>query len=721
MSSTGIETVTGGSENGTTVHGKENFNIHHDDSFDTVGLTKPRPAFGEKEFDRQDSTATFDRRVPEQRPRRFWVRPLVLIFVPAIVTAYYGVIWVHLVQNAVYDETVKYRSFSGSLIFYSWFMIGVFGLSWSKFGLVGLEASMVRERFWSPPNLVALLNHSNDTWSGPSGWIKAIVQRQFHLLWCLLAFLSVIPFIAFPLSGLVFEISDGYHSTSEVALVVGRNRVRFNQRYETFGGTGQYSNPIPAQMAWMAGSMPMIPGFGIVFTGESVDRSQYSDFEKLPNTLPLAESIPDLFLAPQAKHPISGKAWGLRFQYDCTVVQSVSEFTILSQKSASSIVREGFNNDGNATDRLTTPSGDIISWYSSFPLDDSIGNNVQAYVETGRSAERVIQDGTIVDGDKYGGNYPGFEEEVVLEYAMWQIRQVGALGVDIGIELDQEFDSDTTEPSIQGLGSPYVKADNGTWMVNKAFFDVKDGNTYDDHDPTKAELQYMIGPSSAGRLHEVGAPIGVRCVSSSDVGKVDLDGVTSTFSNFERSPPELQGAHLGAFRFGMTTQRVLEGQFYQHYLAGGLPGSTPSNQHEKRFAMFIDPASLLRSINLAYALEASNLMYDSRSGLNEWPNENLTATEEGKILSAASLVPGVALGNFILALFCVWAALSAGLGLVYGFRKRPSDRLDGYVMLRKGADMAGELKRNDEFMNGKSSNGNETLAALDGNVLGAKS
>lgn len=59
------------------------------------------------------------------------------------------------------------------------------------------------------------------------------------------------------------------------------------------------------------------------------------------------------------------------------------------------------------------------------------------------------------------------------------------------------------------------------------------------------------------------------------------------------------------------------------------------------------------------------------------------------------------MGYFVLALFCVWAALSAGLALWYGSQKRPADRLDGYTMLRKGAGMADELKGNEEFMSGK--------------------
>ncbi|KAK3317083.1 hypothetical protein B0H66DRAFT_562759 [Apodospora peruviana] len=726
MSSTGIETVNGG--NKYDHQQQSTYQPNHEDSFDTISsTTKPRPAFGVSEKDVTDTTTAAavhnndQRRVPDQPARLYWIRPVVLIGVPAIVTAYYAVIWVHLVQNANYDEAVKHRSFSGALIFYSWFMIGIFGLSWSKYGLTGLEAALIRQRGWAPPNLVALLMHSNGSWSGPSGWGKVIMQRQFHRLWCLLAFLSLLPYIAFPLSGLVFEISDGYLKTSDPAMVVGRSRDTFNMRYDEIGNEFGL-NEAPANAGWLIAAQPVIPRLGVVYSGEEVDRTEHEDFEKLPNTLPLTESIPDLFLAPQGDKPVNGKAWGLRFQYNCSAVQSASEFTILSQKSTSSASDKNpaYRNDRSFV--LTTPSGDRIALWDSSSDAASVGKNTQSYYEVGTTAWEVSLDKVT---EKYTGDHPGFEQELVFEYALYQVRVSTINAIDIP-EKDNTFNA-TLSPSIEGLssGSPFVQLDNGTWTVNKPFFAIKDGNAYD---LAEMSLDYFIGPSSAGNMLEQAPPIGIRCVASSDVGFADLNGVTSSFSNFERVGPKHNLStgstyFWGALRFGRTAEKILDGQYYQHYLSGDLAGAVPTSSEDTgRYAEYVTPEALLRSVNLAYALDASNLMYDLRSGLNnEWENPNLTITREGKILSAASLVPGVAMGNFVLALFCVWAALSAGLGLVYGFRKRPADKVDGYVMLRKGADMAGELKRNDEFMSGKPFGESETLKGLDGHVLGGKS
>lgn len=697
---------------------KEHLLIHNDSS-DGISTAKAKAASDEREIGNPGAPET----VPEQPPRLYWVRSLVLISIPPIIAAYYGVIWVALVQNSVYDEAVKYRTFSGSLIFYSWFIIGVFALSWAKFGLLGVEASMLRTRFWRAPNLVALLMHSNGTWSSPSGWVKAVVHREFYRLWCLLTFISVLPFIAVPLSGLVFEISDGYIATSGAPSLLGRNKTTFNVRYDAYSTESVYRDRAPAPEAWRMAATPTIPGVGIIYTRESVDRSNHSAFEALPNSLPLNESIPDLFLPPQADKPVSGKAWGLRIKYDCSIVRSASEFTILGQKPASSILEE--LEDGI---RLRTPSGDILDMWESFGQVAESGQNVyntQAYYEVGQNTYLESL------GDQYNGTHPGFdagdgEGLVVFEYAAWQFR-VNTLHNDKEKALD-----DNVEPSIEGMGSPYVE-DNGNFTVNNTFFALK-GDVLGPDYPNKmtdASDLFMLDSialgSSYGTLLSVADPIGVRCVASSDVGTAELDGVTSTFGNFQRDPPDFDEYHpFGALRFGQTARYMLNGQYYQHYKTGDLPGTVPDEaEHGHRYGSFVTPEALLRSVNLAFALDAFNLMYDINSYFKRpWSEpedeRGLTSSREGKILSVASLIPGAAVGYFVLALFCVWAALSVGLGLWYGFRWRPADRLDGYVMLRKGADMADELKGNGEFMSGKSFHDSGTLAALSGDVLGAK-
>lgn len=160
-------------------------------------------------------------------PCRYWKRTLVLILVPLAVTIYFFWVWLSILSRDI-DDAVNYGRDNEQFINYSWFVVGVFGLGLSKYGLIGLEAAMIEKSFWEPPNAASLLMHSESTWSGPGGWIRGLqgVRKEHHLLtyrlWLLLALLSALPFIALPLSGLCFELIDGYYYSSAPAEVIGR-------------------------------------------------------------------------------------------------------------------------------------------------------------------------------------------------------------------------------------------------------------------------------------------------------------------------------------------------------------------------------------------------------------------------------------------------------------------------------------------------------------------
>ena len=618
-----------------------------------------------------------------------------------------------LVLGIENDDAAKYRTFSGSLIYYSWFIIGVFGLSWSQYGLAGVEVAMLQSRFWRAPNLVALLMHSDTTWSSPSGWLKAISHREFHMLWCLFALLSILPFIAFPLSGLVFEVADGYIGTSAHPFVIGRNMSSFNAESSSGGGT---------LSAWQIGLPPTIPGFGVVHTPPGVDRTEHSYLEQVPNTLPLTEPIPDMFLAPQAGVPTSGKAWGLRVKYNCSVVRTASEFTILSEKPVSIFSGLVY---GQPTANLRTPSGDSIHIFNSGETPDSM--NVWSYSEMGMSIPTDLR-ASYKANDTYGVPMD-ISRSMVVEYALWQLRFRGYY--DQG--KDFPFNS-TLGRVIEGMGNPFFMLENKTLVGNDTFFKIRGGENFtvtnligtpailntsitdlrdlfDLEKLTNYKLTDYPDP-----ILEVAEPIGVRCVAASGLGMATLDGVTSTFSDFEGVDPEPYiGGDKAKSVFGHMTQSILSGtKFSDFYRVSHMPREL-SHGSLWRYQSFINSRALLQSVMLAYGLEALDLMYSITTGFEDgWTNTNLTSSREGKILGIASLIPGHEAGYLVLALFCVWSGVSIVLGIVYGFQKRPSDKLDGYMMLRHGVDMPEDVKQNDEFLSGQSIYDNKTFQALPG-------
>lgn len=683
------------------------------------------------------------RTVQPQPLQRYWLRTFSLIVIPPIITAWYGIIFVHYVVDVKNDDAVKYRTFSGSVIYYSWFIIGVFGLTWAQYGLRGVEVAMLQTPFWKASNLVATLMHANTTWSSPSGWCKAIYHREFHRLWSLLMLVFILPFIAFPLSGLVFDIGDGYIKTSEHPFVAGRNTTTYNN--QTVEGSGPIDETATLN-AWKVGLTPTIPGFGVAYTAPEIDRPVHSCLKKVPNTLPLTETIPDMFLAPQADVPVSGETWGLRVKYDCSIVQEASEFTILSEKPES--IFSGVDGDSIYTYvdgdpnsvwpvvTLRTPSGSAIQIFnSSLVPENDMG--MWSYSEMGTS---VLPKSSSVmtyenrSDDKYNVHVD-ISQSIVLEYALWQL-QFRAFYDKANENLP--FNS-TLGPVIEGMGSPFFLSANESLENNSTFFKIRQGENFTLTEPGGAQvtldasvtdLRNYFNPSPLTNYHfmnsesteitnpilSVAAPVGVRCIVSSGAGTATVDGVTSTFSNFSRLDPErnLQGYTGGVF--GLEAQKLLaRTKFSDFYRTGHLPGLLQQGAGLGRYQGYIPSTALLNSVLRAYGMDAIQRMYGLTPGFEvDWEDTGLTSSEEGKIINIGRLIPGPMAGYVVLGLFCAWSVLSIALGIFYGFKKRPSDRLDGYSMLRAGADMSDALKNNDEFLSGESFYDNKTFRALPG-------
>lgn len=675
---------------------------------------KPQLAAGGDEIRRDGQPEA----IKPRKLQRYWLRTIVLILIPSVVTAWYGVIWVALVLGVENDEVVQYRTFSGSQVYYSWFIIGVFGLSWSKFGLAGAEVAMLQTPFWRAPNLVAFLMHFNTTWSGPSGWLSAIYHSEFHRLWCLLTFLSILPFIAFPLSGLVFDISDGYIQTKDHPHVVGRNETTFNEVWSLSFGTF-------AETAWQVGTTPIVPGFGLIYTpSEGVDRTEHpSSLGRVPNTLPLADPIPEMFLPPQPDVPVSGKAWGLRVKYDCSIVRDASEFTILSQKHESTLKTWENNTDISPFVTLRIPSGDSIDIFNSDLTPESL-HNIWAYSEMGSNHQKLPE--------RYYRSHPDFapddvSKSTVLEYALWQFQFQDYYD---NVENKVTPFNTTVGPGIEGLGSPFLLSENKL-TVNDTFFKVRAGDNYtevsdgptDTHSEPVTNLRDIFNTelltdyTDEFAAMDAAAPIGVRCVVSSGLGTAALDGVTTTFSDYERVDPnneKMEEIVAGPSIFGYTAFQSLTKRFKELYQAGHLPPEVPQGS-EKIYTSYIHDQALRQAVMLAYGLDALQLMYDiNPAPEGAWVNTDLRSAREGKILGIAPLIPGTAVGHFVLALLCLWSGLSAALGVAYGFRKRPSDRLDGESVFRRGVDMSEDVKHNNEFQSGKPFYANKKFQALPG-------
>ncbi|KAI1144630.1 hypothetical protein F5Y05DRAFT_33620 [Hypoxylon sp. FL0543] len=654
---------------------------------DGSSLLNPNCAASRKISENTNSSEAPITNHPVRPFRRFWRRTLTLLVIPFGITAYYFVIWLRFKRNP--DDPVKYGSAIEIWIFYSWFAIGVFGLEWSKYGLVGVESAMLQASFWKAPNAVALMMHSESSWSGPDGWLN-LQKRLNHRLWYLLAFLSLLAYVAFPLSGLSFETADGYVPLMTHPLVIGHTWEDFNRRQKKFYDSGAWKG-------WEIGSPATVPGFGVIYTPGYLHREDYSSFKRVPNTLPLAEGIPEIFLAPQAEAPVSGKAWGIHAGYNCSMVKDASEFTILGQKSLSSFYGSqdaSSDDDQLAWVRLKTPSEQLIyAFSSSSNAGDAI--NLWGYAEMGVSNTST----TTYDGTEPGSfNDSGIAKADILEFSLWQARLHGAYG-----DNDAEFNS-TLDPVVRGMGQPITQAPNGSFVRNDSFFKIQSIKGYGDH--------YNISTDPPGTVMTLAPAIGIRCRVVSNLGAAELDPVQTTFHSFTQtsSPPfNSSREEEETPRLGNIAQNTMLGRYIQIFTASSSPAPiTVSNSY--LYQSYIQPHMLQRSIMLAYAMDALQLMYDGTYGFEgAWSHTNLTSSKPGKVLVSGRIPQGIIAG-----FFATWAFGCMLLGISYGFRRRWSDSLDGYSFFRFGVELADKVKDKPDFWAAREFYHSTTLESLPG-------
>lgn len=202
----------------------------------------------------------------------------------------------------------------GQEVFYGWFILATLSLNISKYGLFGVEASMLMEARWAAKNTIQLLIHCDNTWSGLGGWLKVgkkiimlwrkrRVQIQMpSTLWVILASVSWVTFIVVPISRLYMEVGDGFIWTSGNPIAVGRDYLTFSQRFpeDIISNTHTY---------WHLGIPPQLPGAGAIYTDKAsnIRRKNYEFLQKTPSALPTDLGVPEIYPRPQTDTPVTGK------------------------------------------------------------------------------------------------------------------------------------------------------------------------------------------------------------------------------------------------------------------------------------------------------------------------------------------------------------------------------------------------------------------------------
>ena len=603
---------------------------------------------------------------------------------PLALAVYYWLVWYKYLNPANAANNAIFGLSGASGIYYSWFVLAAIGLNLSQYGFEGVEASMLMKKRWSPKHAMQLMAHSEHSWAGPGGWLRVLkswllpqkkLQRTSPSpLWIMLALPSLLVYVALPLSGLTMNFGLGYLSPLQNASMVGFNNASWNSRLG--------SNMIEqANIDWSSAATASIPAFGVVYTPSETDRSSSSYLSSLPNNLPANESLPGVFLTPQASVPIQGNSWGLALSYNCSIVTKFSAFTLLKYRDPHPTLQES----DAGTPSLSYPILDNTAWIEVYneTYDKTTADNLQAVLEVAYDyPDRQMREAAslpassdcyfpLIQGNETA-EYPGLDDPQVIEIALWQ-------------------NLSTTTPEIS---------------------DPPSYNTTLDFPIPELFGAYSTARTEYTKAYQMPA-IGLRCISTSAVGTADVDGIPATFSNFQRSntPRPPSGAQC-APRLLLGVQKLLfHGAEWlgDMYSSVGKPTLDFVQDSEDDFTgspiplqtSLLQASQLCESLLQAFSIYAAELVYNHGSGYltaegayapSSFVNANVTSYTLGTILTTGVVAP-IAVAT----LLSIWAVFSIILGVCFGFRRRWAEVLDGYTMFKIGGDWSTQIKNQQDF------------------------
>ncbi|KAF2827407.1 hypothetical protein CC86DRAFT_466185 [Ophiobolus disseminans] len=617
------------------------------------------------------------------RLKRFYLRALVGVLGPIDICAYYIAIWrIYLTPNGS-REPLLFGPRGAAWVFYSWFVTGVLGLALSLHSLSGVEAGMLMEPAWDVGDATRLMLHSDKIWSGPGGWMRTIkwavgsrgssLRRSPSRLWFVFTLPSLLVFIAWSLSGLTMEITQGYCRAhiSVPATMTGFSYDMFNERE----GDNTYS---PATQMWTSGQDMKVPAAGVVYTPEGYDRLKLAFLNQVPAMLPQDDGIPEIFLTAQADHPIEERNWGLLLQYKCTIINHAQDFRMINTSNRALHDYNRLNEGASAV--LLDQDSTYLVWMNQ--TQGKWAANLDAAIESGlevrsgfdiptQKSSNLTNQCYIKDQENGTADCPGIHQYRDFEIALWQtlLESTNRMWFeDFHITYNLSIDHNLTE-----------------------YFDAQ-----------AAQVFYSMSWKPAP-LHVTA--IGVQCRASSSVGSADINGIRSNYSNFQRTDTPIPEPSSGCpRRFGSSTPLYMMGvSGDDEWVARVFKASgTPPPYYATKFLEngahsslllqlnFLQAEHLRRSMLRAYASYAMQLMYNggqaytTRNGSNlTFINPNATAFVPGPIIK-----PGVMPAAVPVTLFCIWALVSSALGIMYGFQRCWTETLDGHTMFRMGAELS---------------------------------
>ena len=522
--------------------------------------------------------------------------------------------------------------------------------------------------------------------------------------WSLLAFISLLPLIAPPLSGFTLELTSGYESGAHQALFSGQNETSFGDQIDSDVYTRAFNR-------WRFPSPSQLSGQSAFYVPDRRSPLQNNTWLKtFPNNWPDNDAM-TVFLAPQSDRPLMGSAFGMQSSINCTTITSVEQFHLLNQRTTDGLqprcppitcANSGGNPEEDGLQETDGPSGLCdFDFYTSTPVSDQ--NSVFIDYDTIGFTTGFMELAVNYSSEQ-DGNFSD-PSPVLIEAVLWQVP------VTLGIpcpDVEHQI-SNNIGTTVKGMEKTYsptnhsqsidatpladpapVRMDaigvqcNSSFISGNAVLDGLNGNyaSFVRQEPVQPVSATLLPLATAVPMilrSEVTAALDIQDMGSV-VGLNELVNSTSPSAYLDSNNPlpELASNASWLLNIYKSVNAYSQTPITCDESGKPIPLADTSEWQQLQLITSDQFKQAILRVHKAYAIELSA----STSG-SQWYGK-LLYTQSTAVVTSGSLSPIP-----FMVLLIVWGLCSCTLGLVYGTRPRWAEILDGFSMFRFGSEFPG--------------------------------
>lgn len=522
--------------------------------------------------------------------------------------------------------------------------------------------------------------------------------------WILLATISMAPYFALPLSGFTLQLSTGYAtSTSQnsTATVLGQRPDSFLDQKVDDVFTRSFNR-------WRFASPAVLSSRSAYYlpadNASNLDRSWLQSF---PNEWPDDRHV-TTFIAPQARDIVEGETWGLETSLNCTIVSSISQFELLSQRNKDGTAPRcppiNFNSSNLIPEYEGLPDLCDFDVYLLSPIDNSVYYMIDptSYLFPLGMMEIAVQYDKAGYDDTFNDPKP-----VLLEAALWQNPITMAekcppldhlVSNDLGVSIpdfQKSFALNNVTTNLVGEGADQSPKQleaigfqcRSSFRTGTATINGRSGTyssfTVQEADPIYSATAVPL-PTALPRIFrsEVSSALTLLEINSVQAFNDAIDILSLDLSDFGTGSLNPMAYIASNASWLQNIYRAAEAYYAQPLYCdedGNVNVTLTSTWQQLQL---INSTQFLTSFiraQKAYALEMT--------APTARESQQMTWTGGLNIISPTLIIAsGDVPPQIVIALLAVWALGCSILGVTYGLRQRWSETLDGFSMFRFGSD-----------------------------------